>query len=36
VYSEPVYHALCEQAFDEVLVVNPDHVKDRWCFALSG
>jgi transposase len=31
VYTEPVYHALCEQDFAEVLVVNPAHVK-----ALKG
>ena len=31
VYTEPVYHALCEQDFTEVLVVNPQHVK-----ALKG
>jgi transposase len=31
VYTEPVYHALREQDFGEVLVVNPDHVK-----ALKG
>jgi transposase len=31
VYTEPVYHALCEQDFTEVLVVNPKHVK-----ALKG
>jgi len=27
VYSEPVYYALCEEDFTEVLVVNPAHVK---------
>jgi transposase len=27
VYTEPVYYALCEEDFDEVLVVNPAHVK---------
>ena len=27
VYTEPVYHALCEQDFAEVIVVNPAHVK---------
>jgi transposase len=27
VYTEPVYHALCEQDFTEVVVVNPAHVK---------
>jgi transposase len=27
VYTEPVYHALCEQDFTEVIVVNPAHVK---------
>jgi transposase len=27
VYTEPVYHALCEQDFAEVAVVNPAHVK---------
>jgi transposase len=31
IYTEPVYHALCEQDFTEVLVVNPAHVK-----ALKG
>ena len=31
VYTEPVCHALCEQDFTEVLVVNPQHVK-----ALKG
>jgi transposase len=31
VYAEPVYHALCEQDFTGVLVVNPEHVK-----ALKG
>jgi transposase len=31
VYTEPVYHALCEQDFTEVLVINPAHVK-----ALKG
>jgi transposase len=31
VYTEPVYHALTEQDFAEVLVVNPAHVK-----ALKG
>ncbi len=31
VYTEPVYHALCEQDFTEVLVINPRHVK-----ALKG
>jgi len=31
VYTEPVYYALCEEDFDEVLVVNPAHVK-----ALKG
>jgi transposase len=31
VYTEPVYHALREQDFTEVLVVNPQHVK-----ALKG
>ena len=31
VYTEPVYHALCEQDFEQVLVVNPQHVK-----ALKG
>jgi transposase len=31
VYTEPVYYALCEQDFTEVLVVNPAHVK-----ALKG
>jgi transposase len=31
VYAEPVYHALCEQDFTEVLVINPRHVK-----ALKG
>jgi len=27
VYTEPVYYALCEEDFTEVLVVNPAHVK---------
>jgi transposase len=27
VYSEPVYYAMCEQDFTEVVVVNPAHVK---------
>jgi len=31
IYTEPVYHALCEQDFTEVAVVNPAHVK-----ALKG
>ena len=31
VYTEPVYHALCELDFTEVIVVNPAHVK-----ALKG
>ena len=31
VYTEPVYYALCEQDFTEVIVVNPAHVK-----ALKG
>src|ERR1700757_4035260 len=31
VYPEPVYYALCEQDFTEVIVVNPAHVK-----ALKG
>ena len=31
IYTEPVYHALCEEDFAEVLVVNPAHVK-----ALKG
>jgi transposase len=31
VYAEPVYHALAEQDFEQVLVVNPAHVK-----ALKG
>ena len=31
VYTEPVYHALCEQDFTGVIVVNPAHVK-----ALKG
>jgi hypothetical protein len=31
VYTQPVYHALTEQDFAEVLVVNPAHVK-----ALKG
>ena len=31
VYTEPVYHALAEQDFTEVIVVNPAHVK-----ALKG
>ena len=31
IYTEPVYHALCEQDFTEVAVVNPAHAK-----ALKG
>ena len=31
IYTEPVYYALCEEDFTEVLVVNPAHVK-----ALKG
>jgi transposase len=31
VYTEPVYHALCEQDFTEVAVINPAHAK-----ALKG
>ena len=31
VYTEPVYYALCEQDFTEVIVVNPAHAK-----ALKG
>src|ERR1700750_1994224 len=31
VYSEPVYYALCEQDFTEVLVINPAHAR-----ALKG
>ena len=31
VYTAPVYHALCEQDFDEVAVINPAHAK-----ALKG
>src|SRR5215469_14383717 len=31
IYTEPVYHALCEQDFDQVMVVNPAHVR-----ALKG
>ena len=31
VYTEPVYYALCEQDFTEVLVINPAHAK-----ALKG
>src|SRR5947208_17191556 len=31
VYTDPVYYALCEEDFTEVLVVNPAHVK-----ALKG
>jgi transposase len=31
IYTEPVYHALCEQDFEQVIVVNPQHVK-----ALKG
>src|SRR5947199_7408430 len=31
VYTEPVYYALCEQAFTEVLVINPAHAR-----ALKG
>jgi transposase len=27
VYTEPVYYALCEEDFTEVIVVNPAHVK---------
>ena len=27
VYTEPVYHALCEQDFDQVVVVNPAHAR---------
>jgi transposase len=27
VYTEPVYYALCEQDFEQVMVVNPAHVK---------
>ena len=27
VYTDPVYYALCEQDFAEVIVVNPAHVK---------
>ena len=27
VYTEPVFYALCEEDFEEVLVVNPAHVK---------
>src|SRR5258708_16529162 len=27
VYTEPVYHALCEQDFTEVAVINPAHAK---------
>jgi len=44
VYTEPVYHALCEQDFTEVIVVNPAHVKAlkghktdaRDCARLAG
>jgi transposase len=31
IYTEPVYHALCEQDFAEVAVINPAHAK-----ALKG
>ena len=31
IYTEPVYHALCEQDFTEVVVINPAHAK-----ALKG
>jgi transposase len=31
VYTEPVYYALCEQDFTEVMVINPAHAK-----ALKG
>jgi transposase len=31
VYTEPVYHALCEQDFTEVVVINPAHAR-----ALKG
>jgi transposase len=31
VYTEPVYHALCEQDFEQVVVINPAHAK-----ALKG
>ena len=31
VCTEPVYHALCEQDFEQVVVVNPAHAK-----ALKG
>jgi transposase len=31
IYTEPVYHALCEQDFTEVAVINPAHAK-----ALKG
>ncbi len=31
VYTEPVYYALCEQDFTEVVVINPAHAK-----ALKG
>ena len=27
IYTDPVYYALCEEDFTEVLVVNPAHVK---------
>src|SRR5271156_2635602 len=27
IYTEPVYHALCEQDFTEVVVINPAHAK---------
>jgi transposase len=44
VYTEPVYHALCEQDFAGVIVVNPAHVKAlkghktdaRDCARLAG
>jgi len=31
VYTEPVYHALCEQDFEQIAVINPAHAK-----ALKG
>src|SRR5712672_2559892 len=31
IYTEPVYHALCEQDFTEIAVINPAHAK-----ALKG
>src|SRR5207248_8814290 len=31
VYTEPVYHALCEQDFEQIAVINPAHAR-----ALKG